>query len=268
MLFLAAFVAPALEALLGRGPPAVARAPLHGLAPPRAVAPPHLFATTADSLTFEAASLCASSAGPGTFESPDALEDALRRHGVDTSRWDSGAYKSCRRLWEEVEAGESLLRFAGSTVVRVVNVVKVVIRRPLDDGMRLYEAAQRLPNGRVRTRGLPLSEKLHYQEPLLSAAHRGVAEELGGLGVGSAGAVQVDLSSLRQWREARSSYSYPTLLSHYNLHQLDATVQGLPSGSFQTSEREAAGRLLHLWEWRRQRPETAFNDLTTVLWAM
>ena len=89
MLFLAAFVAPALEALLGRGPPAVARAPLHGLAPPRASAPPHLFATTADSLTFEAASLCASSAGPGTFESPDALEDALRRHGVDTSRWDT-----------------------------------------------------------------------------------------------------------------------------------------------------------------------------------
>ena len=114
MLFLAAFVAPALEALLGRGPPAVARAPLHGLAPPRAVAPPHLFATTADSLTFEAASLCASSAGPGTFESPDALEDALRRHGVDTSRWGSGAYKSCRRLWEEAPSRRVVVPDAGA----------------------------------------------------------------------------------------------------------------------------------------------------------
>jgi len=43
----------------------------------------------------------------------------------------------------------------------------------------LQEAKQQLPDGRVRTRGLPLSEKLLGGESWRGAVERAVQEELG-----------------------------------------------------------------------------------------
>ena len=222
-------------------------------------------------------------AGPGAFASPAELEAALSAHGVDVSLWGSDSRKSSAQLLGELERGESILRFiAGTSVRRWVNVVKVRMRRQEESllaaaegridpyaELELIETSQILPNGRVRARGLPLSEKMLYREPPLEAARRGIAEELGLAAAGVGVSVVLDSASLTQWREQGESRSYPTLMSHYNLHQLDATVVGLPAGRFQTSEPEpgSGGRLRHIWEWRRpQSSRPDYRDLATVMW--
>ena len=116
----------------------------------------------------------------------------------------------------------------------------------------------------MRRRGRPLSEKLTYREAPLEAALRGLREELGGFA--TVQNVLLDASSLRQWRETRDSDSYPTLLSHYNLHEFQARVRDLPTARFQTSEAEEGGRLVHVWDWVPRDRSRRFGDLATVMW--
>jgi hypothetical protein len=66
------------------------------------------------------------------------------------------------------------------------------------DGRQLVESSQMLPNGRIRRRGMPLSEKMLYLEPPLAAARRGFAEELGLLAATAAVEIAFDASSLTQ----------------------------------------------------------------------
>jgi len=215
-------------------------------------------------------SAACATAGPGTFANVHALEAALHAHAVDTSDWGSGRFKSAAMLFDELERGETVLRFiAGATVRRWVNVVKVRVRRG-DDTLQLIEASQVLPNGKVRTRGMPLSEKMLYREAPLAAAWRGIAEELGLTGAAEGVTVEVDAASLTQWRERCVSRSFPSLLSNYNLHQFDAVVSGLPEGSFYTSEPAGirpGGKLLHRWEWRPPSNRAGFYDLAEVMWS-
>lgn len=204
-------------------------------------------------------------AGQDTFRSAGELERLLRLHGVDTDEWGSGSARNVADLLRELERGESVLAFSPRTVRRWVDVAKVNILRCDCDALHLVEAYQLMPDGRTRPRGMPLSEKLLHREPPLTAALRGLAEELGPLGEGDK--VRLDASSLRQWRETRESRSYPTLVTCYNLHQFDAVVEALPSTRFHTRESEATGPLVHVWDWTPRPPANAnsYRDLATIM---
>ena len=79
--------------------------------------------------------------------------------------------------------------------------------------------------------------------------------------------IEIDGSSLTQWRETRHSHSYPSLLSHYNLHQFEASIRGLPSDAFSTVESDGGRKLVHIWQWEegsRSRSSCAFQDLASV----
>jgi uncharacterized protein YheU (UPF0270 family) len=205
-------------------------------------------------------------AGPGTFRSAGELARYLRLHGVDTGEWGTGSAREVADLLRELERGESVLAFSPRSVRRWVDVAKVNILRSDRDVFHLVEAYQLMPDGRMRPRGMPLSEKLLHKEPPLAAALRGLAEELGPLGEGDN--VRVDASSLRQWRETRESRSYPTLVTCYNLHQFDAIVEALPNTRFHTSESEETGQVVHVWDWTPRPPPNAnsYRDLAFIMW--
>ena len=197
-------------------------------------------------------------AGAGTFSCPLELERALVGHGVDTALWGRGAARTASSLLRELENGESILTFGPSVGSPLGE------RGHPSDELQLIELFQSLPDGRLRRRGRPLSEKLTYREAPLEAALRGLREELGGFA--TVQNVLLDASSLRQWRETRDSDSYPTLLSHYNLHEFEARVRDLPTARFQTSEAEEGGRLVHVWDWVPRDRSRRFGDLATVMW--
>ena len=118
-------------------------------------------------------------------------------------------------------------------------------------GRTLGEAAQTLPDGRVRRRGLLLSEKKLRGEAWTVAARRGVAEELGSA---SPGDVALDEASYRVRLVHKDSMSYPGLRTVYEVHSADAAVPRLPERSFQTREPRPDGELVTSWEWHDQPP--------------
>jgi hypothetical protein len=120
------------------------------------------------------------------------------------------------------------------------------------DGRTLVEASQALPDGRVRRRGLLLSEKRTRGEAWAVAARRGVAEELGSAAPGQ---VVLDEGSHRVRLVDKDSMSYPGLHTVYEVHAADAAVPGLPQQTFQTREPRPGGELVTTWEWHDQPPD-------------
>jgi len=118
-------------------------------------------------------------------------------------------------------------------------------------GRTLVEASQTLPDGRVRRRGLLLSEKRVRGEAWDVAARRGVAEELESA---AAGDVALDEASHRVRHVAKDSMSYPGLPTEYEVHSADATVAGLPQLGFQTREPRPGGELVTTWQWQDEPP--------------
>ena len=119
-------------------------------------------------------------------------------------------------------------------------------------GRTLVEAKQVLPDGRVRRRGLLLSEKRVRGEAWAEAARRGIAEELG---CAAPGAVTLDEASHRVRAVRRDSMSYPGLTTMYEVHTAEAAVAGLPEESFETRETRPGGELRTTWEWHEQPPQ-------------
>jgi hypothetical protein len=77
----------------------------------------------------------------------------------------------------QVQEGETVLTLSQGKPLRLVNVVNVLITN--NRGQTLVEAQQILPNGNVRQRERPLSEKLLPGERWQEGVMRGVKEELG-----------------------------------------------------------------------------------------
>ncbi|KAI8470363.1 MAG: hypothetical protein J3K34DRAFT_260047 [Monoraphidium minutum] len=125
---------------------------------------------------------CAAATPPSDMEAPpfsgvQELEAWLAAHGVPTAEYGVGTAKSVADLFEEVQKGESVLQLVEGAPTRAVSVLSLLITN--DAGQVLTEARQRLPDGRERARGLPLSEKMLPGEGWRQAAARAVAEELG-----------------------------------------------------------------------------------------
>ena len=118
-------------------------------------------------------------------------------------------------------------------------------------GRTLVEAQQTLPDGRVRRRGLLLSEKRVRGEPWGAAARRGIAEELGSA---APGGVTLDEASYDVRTVRKGSMSYPGLSTVYEVHTACAAVAGLPGDSFETREPRPGGELVTTWEWHDQPP--------------
>ena len=221
----------------------------------------------------------------GSFSSAAALQTFLSERGVDTSLWGSTAggktYKGVAHLWQEIENGESTLQELDKKIIRNLRVVTIRVMRPGSD-QYLYEAKQELQDGRTRVRDIMLSEKLVGNENVLTAAERGLREELGSVLGSDRDCVQMDPSSVRQWTKEESSFSCtcapqpsyfmhspvrnlpltcadahwrlltdPTLMANYTYCEVTALVQGLSSQSFTTDEyRGDKLYRRHFWAWK------------------
>lgn len=196
-----------------------------------------------------------------SFATPQSLSDWLkpRLRSDSLASWGvKPGTKNVHNLWLELSEGESSL--AESTPpVRTVHVVTV---RVIDGRNRvLVESEQELSDGSVRTRGRPLSEKMKPGEDPITAANRAVLEELGSILNGS-GQVKIVPGSYSKKVEEGSSASYPGLPACYEVHSVDATVEGLPEEDFVTEEEheyadsgerrvanEAVSVKKHFWKW-------------------
>lgn len=215
------------------------------------------------------------------FSNPQALSDWLRPRLPSESFASWGTKpgtKNVHNLWLELSEGETSL--ADSTPpIRTVEVVTVRIKRSdANDGnifsKVLVESHQELSDGTIRYRNRPLSEKMKPDETVDQAVLRAVREELGSLFLKNNNSelegsdnrrediVRIVEDSYRNRVEERASASYPGLPACYVLHAVDAFVDGLPEGEFETEEEneyqdcqdmKIADRAIsvrrHFWKW-------------------
>lgn len=174
--------------------------------------------------------------------SETALRAWLVAHGINTSVWGAGGAKTVADLWREIQAGET--RLEDDPPRRVVEVAQVIIRR---DGLTLLEIEQELADGQRRQRMLPPSEKMKSGEDYAMSAVRGLEEELGI----DAAAVALRPESHRLREQLLDSPSYPGLPTRYLLHEVEATVSGLPDDDFVHENAAASDPIRrHRWGWR------------------
>ncbi|MEM7335888.1 MAG: NUDIX hydrolase [Chloroflexota bacterium] len=190
------------------------------------------------------------------FSSIQELENWLFSIGVNTALWGINGAKSVDNLWAELISGDAYLQ--STPPMRIVSVVQVFIRRK---NRLLIETIQELSDGQRRYRNQPPAEKIKHGEHYLEAASRGLFEELGI----KQGQVYYNSQSHFQRTLLSESPSYPGLLSQYTFHDIEANVQGLPSGDFWHDNYSFAyGDPVkrHFWSWRL--PEE-LNPTTTNL---
>lgn len=177
------------------------------------------------------------------FETPSQLAAWLAEHGVDTAVWGQSSHKSITDLWQEIEAGESVLQ--AGPVRRLVRVAEVIVRQ--GDRM-LVEMAQELADGRIRQRHLPPSEKIKPDEDVVQAARRCLAEEVG---LPPAQVEVLSITALPE-RPAVSSPSYPGLMTRYAVYRVETAVTGLPAAPFWHENQAASAHdpvKRHRWDW-------------------
>lgn len=177
------------------------------------------------------------------------LSSWLEGNGVDVSLYGRGTSKTVEELLHEVRRGESVLQLSPDGMpLRIVRVLSLLIRN--SRGEVLIEEQQIRPNGSVRSRGLPLSEKLVGMEDWRSAIHRAVREELGSI-LPENPQITVNDGSYRQTVESSVSVSYPQLRCQYQCHRVEVQVEGLPTaGKFVTLEKCKNGVLQLHWAWK------------------
>lgn len=146
-------------------------------------------------------------------ETLDSLDEWLSEHGVQTTAYGEGEAKPLVSLMTEIEEGETVLRLIDGKPLRLVNVLNVLIRN--SKSQLLYEARQELPTGTIRTRNMPLAEKMLPGENWQEAVHRAVQEELGPVLPTGSNAPQVTVleDTYENKVEYKNSQSYPGLSS-------------------------------------------------------
>lgn len=209
-------------------------------------------------VTMLASTAAASSNGRFAGSSAAELEEWLAQHGVNTALYGQGTARTTAELFEEVTKAESVLTVdeQSSRALRLINVLNLYIVN--ERGQVLIEAGQRLPDGRMRQRSLPLSEKMIGAEGWQAAAVRAVSEELAtALPQEWKCQLHINESSYLQLVEVQESMSYPGLLTQYTCHKVTAALPCLPQESFSTLEPRPNGTLTSYWEWKEPSPTVA-----------
>lgn len=172
----------------------------------------------------------------------------LAIHGMDVTTFGEGVAKSVAELLDEIQNGESTLQVVDGRPLRIVRVLNLLVCN--SKGEVLVEEKQVRPDGTVRQRGLPLSEKLMAEESWRRAVDRAVAEELGSM-LPNKPKVTIREDTYQEVVEVSESVSYPGLLTQYQCHQVEVVVEGLPETcSFMTREAKPSGFLELYWSWR------------------
>eukprot|EP00471_Norrisiella_sphaerica_P003185 CAMPEP_0184493604 /NCGR_PEP_ID=MMETSP0113_2-20130426/26458_1 /TAXON_ID=91329 /ORGANISM="Norrisiella sphaerica, Strain BC52" /LENGTH=458 /DNA_ID=CAMNT_0026878927 /DNA_START=143 /DNA_END=1516 /DNA_ORIENTATION=+ len=199
-------------------------------------------------------SKCKTSFGRKSFANHVELANFLRSNGVDTTSWGTGTTKTVKDLWTELEDRESVIAVLNNglgrkQLVRRVEVVRVIVRRRVQENFVLIEKRQVFADGRERQRGTVMAEKMQAGETPLEAAKRGLLEELSGRLDDPNDIQSLSLSSETQ-NDRRSSISYPNLESEYEIHEVNALVPTLPLAEFYTDEGPpgSPSKRIH-WSW-------------------
>ena len=182
-------------------------------------------------------------AGDRTTTAPQ-LAEWLKRRGLDVDAWGQGAAKGVGSLLQELVKQESTLDEVAGRVLRCVSVAKLRIMRP-GSNQFLIEAKQVLPDGRERVRNDVPGEKMYAGEGHAAAALRGASEEL----CMSVPLDPSDVMLLHETVEVKPSASYPNLMSRYTFYEVGMVIPGLPTSSFETTEKQGDVGVVHHWEW-------------------
>ena len=192
--------------------------------------------------------------------STEELAVILSHHGIETSGYGQGKAKTLGHLLKEIQNGESSLQSMNSQLSRVTNVVSI---RLLFSGHVLVQRSQKLEDGRVRSKGSLVAEKMLPDESREAAVRRGLQEELG------LEAQNFTIES-RTWLTSvltQESPSFPGLASKYYVSQVDVTIHvqvgclgafaslGIDGDSiakyeFETTEAKSDGKFItNHWQW-------------------
>ncbi len=149
------------------------------------------------------------------------LKKRLVDSGIDLSLWGQGEAKTVENLSSEINDGEvELVSTPNGKLTRKVAVANIDVTYINSAGQhyRLIERRQVLTDGRERMRTLETSvaEKLKAGEDVLSAAKRGVEEELG--------ISNAILESRGTEQKLLDSPSYPGLISQYEVHKFSTSL--------------------------------------------
>ena len=181
-----------------------------------------------------------------TFASPQELGVWLESRGVDLSQWGQNSAKGLTDLWYELINQD--MRLTDKPTLRVVDAVTVVIRQ---GDKILIETEQIFKDGRRRIRNKPPSEKIKLGESYHEAAIRCLEEELGLIRE----QVKMISNTHQMTQIRRDAFSYPGLVTHYNLHRVEAQVEHLPRHNFRTTEASRSGATdpikYHYWSWQK-----------------
>ncbi len=188
------------------------------------------------------------------FNDLDDLQLWFEEVGIDVANWGRGESKHIEDLWEEISSGETVLQ--DDPPLRILNVVQVIIRK---NDTILMEIEQEFDTGRRRSRNRPPSEKMKPDEGYIVAALRCINEELGL----DSQKVVLDIETYKQELQILDSPSFPGLQTKFNIHSIEAVVEGLPEEdfwrenvAFHSEGSDPVKR--HHWGWVREE-ELGFN---------
>ncbi len=171
-----------------------------------------------------------------------ALKHLLEEYGVDLSLWGVGKAKTLEHLWAEIQAGESTLHIdTNQTPERLLRStafagVRVFHTNAKGDRFYLEEVKQVFSDGRERFRTLDVSlaEKMAPKELPLTAAIRGIKEELG-LTFDSFGGTM-----LATKHQVKYSDSYPHLMTGYvsNIFEIELNAEQYNPEGYQEKQED------------------------------
>lgn len=176
------------------------------------------------------------------------LEECLRAHDIDLSKWGVDGAKTVRHLLKEIQAGETHFRKGARGLVRQImpSGTRVYHVPAYETGLYLKESHQiSRKDGKRTERKRPYSvgEKAKPGETLRESAIRGIREELKIIG---------DFTILDREKSIREedSPSFPGLLTRYIDQRFDAILnaeQYKPDGYVELGEGEGDKDTHFVW---------------------
>eukprot|EP00746_Dinoflagellata_sp_MGD_P008235 gnl/MRDRNA2_/MRDRNA2_116460_c0_seq1.p1 gnl/MRDRNA2_/MRDRNA2_116460_c0~~gnl/MRDRNA2_/MRDRNA2_116460_c0_seq1.p1 ORF type:complete len:812 (-),score=187.17 gnl/MRDRNA2_/MRDRNA2_116460_c0_seq1:107-2542(-) len=192
---------------------------------------------------------------------PAVVQDLLKKHGIDVSKFGKGQAKTLDELCREIIRGEAHLMQDATEhkkLVRVVDVVLLRIRSSADKkGKFLIEAGEQYADGRRRTTCRMPGTKQRPHESVKGTAQRVLATILRMVDCD----VRFRFSTKELFEEVQDSPSYPGMHTVYRKHIVEGIVcskdpkvlerVGVPKGSAWSCEGDRKDQ--KYWEWWTQK---------------